>query len=425
MLDARFIRENPDAVRSAMASRNSGWDIEGFLRLDEERRRLIGEVEALQAKRNDASKAIGALMQAGKRDEAEAAKEQVRDVNERISGLEAHLDAVDADTKSLLLTGPNLPDASVPLGADETENVEIKRWGSPREFDFEPLAHWDLGPALGIIDFERAVKLAKSRFVLLGGMGAKLERALISFMLDTHGAAGYKEWWTPVLANAETLTGTGQLPKFEDDLFKTGEGLYLIPTAEVMLTNIHRDEVLEASDLPLNYTAYTPCFREEAGSAGRDTRGMIRVHQFDKVELVKFSKPEESFDELESMLAQACRILELLELPYRVIVLCTGDMGFGAAKTYDIEVWLPSYGAYKEISSCSNCVDFQARRASIKYRSPGEFKGSRLVHTLNGSGLAVGRCLAAVLENYQREDGSIEIPEVLRSYMGGASEIRA
>ena len=425
MLDARFVRENPDAVREAMASRQSAWDVDAFLRLDEERRKLIGEVEALQARRNEASKAIGLLMKDGKPEEAEAAKDEVRSINERVAGLEAHLDAVEADTQNLLLTGPNLPDESVPAGSDENDNVEIRRWGTPREFDFEPLAHWDLGPALGIIDFERAVKLAKSRFVLLGGMGAKLERALISFMLDTHSAAGYKEWWTPVLANAETLTGTGQLPKFEDDLFKTGEGLYLIPTAEVMLTNIHRDEVLEADQLPLHYTAFTPCFREEAGSAGRDTRGMIRVHQFDKVELVKFARPEGSFDELEGMVVDACRILELLGLPYRVIVLCTGDMGFGAAKTYDIEVWLPSYNGYKEISSCSNCVDFQARRASIKYRSPGEFKGSRLVHTLNGSGLAVGRCLAALLENYQREDGSIEIPEVLRPYIGGASEVRA
>jgi seryl-tRNA synthetase len=425
MLDARLVRENPDAVRAAMASRNAAWDIDAFLRLDEERRKLIGEVESLQAKRNEASKAIGALMKDGKRDEAEAEKDAVRVINDGIAAIEAHLEAVEAETRNLLLTGPNVPDASVPVGADENDNVEITRWGTPRDFDFEPAAHWDLGPALGIIDFERAVKLAKSRFVLLGGMGAKLERALISFMLDTHSAAGYKEWWTPVLANAETLTGTGQLPKFEDDLFKTGEGLYLIPTAEVMLTNIHRDEVLDAEQLPLHYTAYTPCFREEAGSAGRDTRGMIRVHQFDKVELVKFAKPEESFEALEGMLADACRILELLELPYRVIVLCTGDMGFGAAKTYDIEVWLPSYNGYKEISSCSNCVDFQARRASIKYRSPGEFKGSRLVHTLNGSGLAVGRCLAAVLENYQRADGSIEIPEVLRPYLGGVSEVRS
>jgi len=425
MLDAKFVRDNPDAVRKAMADRGADWDIERFLALDGERRRLIGEVEGLQAQRNDASKAIGALMKDGKGDEAAAAKEQVRGVNERIAALESVAEGVDAEVRELLMTAPNLPDEAVPVGSSEDDNVETDRWGTPPTFDFEPKAHWDLGPELGIIDFERGVKLAKSRFVLLGGMGAKLERALISFMLDTHADAGYKEWWPPALANAETLTGTGQLPKFEEDLFKTGEGLYLIPTAEVQLTNIHRDEVLEAEQLPLLYTAYTPCFREEAGSAGRDTRGMIRVHQFDKVELVKFAKPEESMDALEGMVVDACRILELLELPYRVIVLCTGDMGFGAAKTYDIEVWLPSYNAYKEISSCSNCWDFQARRASIKYRSQGEFKGSRLVHTLNGSGLAVGRTLAAVIENYQREDGSVEIPEVLRPYLGGKSEILA
>ena len=424
MLDARFVRENPEAVRAAMADRRSHWDVEAFLALDEERRRLIGEVEALQATRNESSKAIGALMQAGKPEEAEAAKEQVRRVNDRIAALEAELEVVEADTRDLLLTGPNPPDAAVPVGADENDNVEVSRWGTPREFDFEAVPHWDLGPALGIVDFERAVKLAESRFVLLGGMGAKLNRALINFMLDTHAEAGYKEWAPPVLANAETLTGTGQLPKFEDDLYKTSEGLYLIPTAEVQLTNIHRDEVLEGESLPRRYTAYTPCFREEAGSAGRDTRGMIRVHQFDKVELVKFSRPEESFDALDSMLADAERILQKLGLPYRVIVLCTGDMGFSAAKTYDIEVWLPSYGAYKEISSCSNCTDFQARRANIKYRDPA-FKGSRLVHTLNGSGLAVGRTLAAVLENYQRADGSVEIPEVLQPYLGGKTEIRA
>jgi seryl-tRNA synthetase len=424
MLDARFVRDNPDAVRQALAARRSTWDLDAFLALDEERRRLISEVEGLQANRNDSSKKIGVLMKEGRRDEAEVAKEDVRVINERISVLEAELETVELDTRELLMTVPNLPDASVPVGADETENVEVRRWGTPPEFDFEPLAHWDLGPQLGIIDFERAVKLAESRFVLLSGMGARLERALISFMLDTHTDNGYREWWPPALANAETLTGTGQLPKFEDDLYRTGEGLYLIPTAEVQLTNIHREEVLEGDQLPLHYTAYTPCFREEAGSAGRDTRGMIRVHQFDKVELVKFAKPEESFDALEGMVADAESILQKLGLAYRTIVLCTGDMGFGAAKTYDIEVWLPSYGAYKEISSCSNCVDFQARRAGIKYRAQGEFKGSRFVHTLNGSGLAVGRTLAAVLENYQREDGTVAIPEALQPYVGGRTEIR-
>jgi len=425
MLDARFVRDNPEAVRAALANRRCEWDLDAFLSLDEERRSLIGEVEALQAQRNEASKAIGALMKDGLREEANAAKEHVRVINERIVGLDAHLAAVETDVADLLMNVPNIPDESVPVGIDENDNIEVKRWGTPPDFDFEPVAHWDLGPALGILDFERAVKLAGSRFVLLGGVGAKLNRALISFMLDTHAEAGYREWAPPVLANAETLTGTGQLPKFEDDLYKTTDGLYLIPTAEVMLTNIHRDEVLAAETLPLDYTAYTPCFREEAGSAGRDTRGMIRVHQFDKVELVKFARPEASFDALEAMLVDAERILQRLGLAYRVIVLCTGDMGFGAAKTYDIEVWLPSYDGYKEISSCSNCTDFQARRAAIKYRSPGEFKGSRLVHTLNGSGLAVGRTLAAVLENYQLADGSVVVPEALRPYMGGVERITA
>ncbi len=424
MLDARFVRDNPDAVREAMNARNSSWDVDAFLALDVERRKLIGETEGLQAERNAISKEIGGLMREGRADEAEERKERVRQINEHLAGLEVQVERVDEETRYLLMTAPNLPDESVPAGADETQNVEVRRWGTPREFDFQPKPHWDLGPELGILDFERGVKLAESRFVLLGRDGARLNRALINFMLDTHGVHGYTEWAPPALANAETLTGTGQLPKFAEDLYQTTEGLYLIPTAEVQLTNIHRDEVLEAADLPLHYCAYTPCFREEAGAAGRDTRGMIRVHQFDKVEMVKFSAPESSFDELEGMVADAERILQLLELPYRVIVLCTGDMGFGAAKTYDLEVWLPSYDGYKEISSCSNCTDFQARRASIKYRDPGTFKGSRYLHTLNGSGLAVGRTLAAVIENYQRADGTLEVPEVLRPYLGGQSEIR-
>ncbi len=428
MLEAKFVRENPDAVRVALESRGASWDLDGFLALDEQRRALIAKTESLQARRNEVSKQVGQIMREGGAEAAEPLKAEVRTINEELEGHQAELDAIDAQATEMLLTVPNVPDASVPVGPDETANVEVRRWGTPPGFDFEPKAHWDLGPELGIIDFERAVKLSKSRFVLLGGMGARLERALINFMLDTHYQAGYREWWPPALANAETLTGTGQLPKFEEDLFKTqGETtpLYLIPTAEVVLTNLHRDEVLEGADLPLHYTAYTPCFREEAGSAGRDTRGMIRVHQFDKVELVKFAKPEHSYDALEGMVEDACRILERLDLAYRVIVLCTGDMGFSAAKTYDIEVWLPSYDGYKEISSCSNCTDFQARRAAIKYREPGEFKGSRFAHTLNGSGLAVGRTLAAVLENYQRADGSVVIPEVLRPYLGGAEEIRA
>ena len=419
MLDARFVRDNVGVVRSAMNDRGASWSVDSFVEMDEERRRLIARTEVRQARRNELSKAIGELMKAGNAAEAAAMKDEVRLVNDEISADAALLEQVEADVRDLLMTAPNLPHPSVPKGADETGNVEVRRWGTPREFDFEAQAHWDLGPALGIIDFERAVKLAKSRFVLMGGLGARLERSVINLFLDSHTARGYKEWWTPILANAESLTGTGQLPKFEDDLFKTqGEGLYLIPTAEVVLTNIHRDEVLEASDLPLRYTAYTPCFREEAGAAGRDTRGMIRVHQFDKVELVKFAAPETSMDELEAMVTDASYMLELLGLPYRVITLCTGDIGFGAAKTYDIEVWLPSYNGYKEISSCSNCWDFQARRASIKYRDPASFKGSRFVHTLNGSGLAVGRCVAAIIENCQNADGPITVPEALRPYMG-------
>jgi len=419
MLDARFIRENVELVRQAMEDRHTSWSIDAFVQLDEERRRLIAATEARQARRNELSKAIGELMKAGRADEAAALKEEVRVLNDELAGDTALLEQVEAGTRELLMTAPNLPHGSVPCGADETCNPEVRRWGTPRDFGFEAKAHWDLGPELGIIDFERGVKLAKSRFVLMGGLGARLERAVINFFLDTHTARGYKEWWAPLLVNAETMTGTGQLPKFEDDLFKTvQEGLYLIPTAEVVLTNIHRDEVLDASDLPLLYTAFTPCFREEAGSAGRDTRGMIRVHQFDKVELVKFTTPETSMDEFESMVTDASLTLELLGLPYRVITLCTGDMGFSAAKTYDIEVWMPSYDGYKEISSCSNCWDFQARRASIKYRDPATFKGSRLVHTLNGSGLAVGRTVAAIIENYQNADGSVTVPEVLRPWMG-------
>lgn len=424
MLEAKFVRENPELVDAAMKARNSSWDVQEFLALDTKRRALIAQVEELQAKRNAASKNIGALMQQGKKDEAEAAKAEVAELKGSISTLEQEMKDIDEATTHVLATGPNIPDESVPVGRDESENVEIKKWGTPREFDFEPQAHWDLGPALGMIDFDRGVKLAGSSFVVLGGRGAQLERALMNFMLDTHADAGFKEWWPPSLANGDTLYGTGQLPKFEDDLYKTaGEGLYLIPTAEVQLTNLHRDEVLEADQLPLHYTAFTSCFREEAGAAGRDTRGLIRLHQFDKVEMVKFSRPEDSFDELESMTVQAEKILELLELPYRRIVLCTGDMGFGSAKTYDIEVWLPSYNNYKEISSCSNCVDFQARRASIKYRDPQNFKGSRFVHTLNGSGLAIGRTFAAIMENCQQADGSVVVPEVLRPYLRGLEVI--
>ena len=427
MLDIRFVREHLDEVATAMQNRNHTWDPARFQELDESRRASIAKEEELQAKRNTISKSIGKLMGEGKKEETEAAKAEVSELKEQIAKFSAERAAADEGLRSLLLATPNMPADSTPVGKDENDNPEVRRWGTPRNFEAEGIEmkpHWDLGAELGIIDAERAVKLAGSRFVLLGGLGARLERALINFMADTHTSRGYKEWWCPAMANATTLTGTGQLPKFEDDLFKTREGMYLIPTAEVQLTNIHSGEVLEASDLPLKYCAFTPCFREEAGSAGRDTRGLIRVHQFDKVEMVKYAKPEESYDDLESMVADAENILQLLGLPYRVISLCTGDIGFSAAKTYDLEVWLPSYNAYKEISSCSNCEDFQARRANIKYRDPENFKGTRLVHTLNGSGLAVGRTMAAVIENYQQADGSIKVPDVLVPYMGGIEVIR-
>lgn len=425
MLDIKFVRENPDVVDKACESRqNAHWDREKFFELDEERRSVIVEVERLQAERNAVSKEIGQLMREGKRDEAAAAKARVAANKERIAELDDKRDKVEQELFDLVAAIPNIPHESVPYGKDDSDNPEVRRWGTPREFDFEAKAHWDLGPDLGIIDFDRGVKIAGARFYALGGLGSRMERALISFMIDMHVKAGFKEWWLPVITNRETLFGTGQLPKFEDDLYHVNPDLYLIPTAEVMLTNLHRDEVLDASQLPLWYTAFTPCFREEAGSAGRDTRGIIRVHQFDKVEMVKFAKPEDSMNQLESMVAEAEAVLQALGLPYHVVTLCTGDIGFSAAKCYDLEVWLPSYNAYKEISSCSNCWDFQARRANIRYRDPAEFKGTRLVHTLNGSGLAVGRTMAAILENYQNADGSVAVPEALRPYMGGVEVIR-
>ncbi len=425
MLDIKFVRENPDLVDKSCESRqNAHWDREKFFELDEERRSVIAEVESLQAERNAVSKQIGLLMREGKKEEAEAAKEQVAANKDRIAELDQRRGEVEEELTALVAAIPNIPDASVPYGKDDSDNPEVRKWGEPTQFDFEPKAHWDLGPVLGMIDFDRGVKLAGTRFYLLGGMGARMERALINFMIDTHNQAGFKEWWPPVITNQDSLFGTGQLPKFEEDLYHVQPDLYLIPTAEVQLTNIHRDEILDASQLPLLYTAFTPCFREEAGSAGRDTRGIIRVHQFDKVEMVKFAKPEDSMNQLESMVQEAEKILQLLGLPYHVVTLCTGDIGFSACKCYDIEVWLPSYNAYKEISSCSNCWDFQARRANIRYKDPAEFKGTRLVHTLNGSGLAVGRTMAAIMENYQNADGSVTVPEALRPYMGGIEVIR-
>ncbi|WP_251213177.1 serine--tRNA ligase [Adlercreutzia murintestinalis] len=423
MLDVKFVRENLDAVAQAMENRNASFDAQAFSRLDAQRREAIAEEEHLQAERNSASKEIGAMMKDGRAEEAEAAKERVRALNEQLDAAAERRTAADAALRELLLATPNMPDATTPVGKDENDNPEVRRWGTPRDFDFEDKPHWDLGADLGIIDSERGVKLAESRFYVLGGAGARLERALISFMLDQHTSRGYKEWWVPALANADTLTGTAQLPKFEEDLYKTTEGLYLIPTAEVQLTNLHAGEILDADQLPLRYCAFTPCFREEAGSAGRDTRGIIRVHQFSKVEMVKYATPEQAWDELESMVSDAENILQLLELPYRVITLCTGDIGFSAAKTYDVEVWMPSYRGYKEISSCSCCTDFQARRAGIRYKDPEQFKGTRLLYTLNGSGLAVGRCMAAIIENYQNADGTITVPRALVPYMGGLEVI--
>ena len=416
MLDIRFIRENPEAIEEALKNRHAKWDYDEFRRLDEERREIIQKVESLKAERNTVSKQIGQMLKEGNAEEAENAKTRMRDVGDEINNLDGALVAVEEQLTALTYSIPNIPGVNTPVGDDEDDNPEVRRWGTPREFDFEAKPHWDLGPELGIIDFERGVKLAHARFYALHGAGARLERSLINFMLNEHVKWGSTEWWVPALANKETLTSTGQLPKFEEDLFKTTEGLYLIPTAEVMLTNLHANEVLDGAELPIRYCAYTPCFREEAGSAGRDTRGIIRVHQFDKVEMVRFAEPDKSDEELENMTACAEKILQELELPYRVISLCTGDLGFSARQTYDLEVWLPSYGAYKEISSCSNCGDFQARRANIKFTDENGKK--HFAHTLNGSGLAVGRTMAAIIENYQNADGTITVPEVLRPYMG-------
>ena len=422
MLDLNFVRENLDAVREALANRNfPPATLDTFAELDAERRRVIGEGDRINQTRNAASKEIGALMQAGKKDEAEAKKSEVAGLKERQAELERERDEAEALMRDLLSHLPNIPAAEVPVGPDETANVEIRKWGEPREFSFEPKDHVDLGEALGILDLERATKITGSRFSILKGGGARLERALVNFMLDVHTVEhGYTETLPPFIVNRTSLFGTNQLPKFEDDLFFLNDerGLALIPTAEVPVTNYHAGEILEAKDLPVMYAAYSPCFRSEAGSYGRDTRGLIRQHQFEKVELVKLSLPENSEDEHEKLTANAERILQLLGLPYRTLVLSTGDMGFGARKTYDIEVWLSSQKTYREISSCSNCGDFQARRMNTRFRRAGGEK-PEFVHTLNGSGLAVGRTWIAVVENYQQEDGIVTVPEILQRYMGG------
>ena len=426
MLDLHYVRENLDAVKTALQNRSFPTEsLEKFVELDAARRRVIGDADAINQKRNSSSKEIGALMQAGKREEAEAKKSEVAGLKEQQSELERQRDDVENQMRELLSALPNIPADGVPIGADESANVEIRKWGTPKEFDFEPKDHVDLGEALGILDQERATKIAGSRFAILIGAGARLERALINFMLDVHTTEhNYTETLPPFMVNRKALFGTNQLPKFEEDLFhiKDEREFALIPTAEVPVTNYHAEEILDAKDLPKYYTAYTPCFRSEAGSYGRDTRGLIRQHQFEKVELVKLALPENSDEEHEKLTANAERILQLLGLPYRTVVLSTGDMGFGAKKTYDIEVWLPSQKTYREISSCSNCGDFQARRMNLRFRRSGGAK-PEFVHTLNGSGLAVGRTWIAILENYQQADGSISIPEILQPYMNGLEKI--
>lgn len=423
MLDIRWIRANEDKLKKHLADRQNDTDISPLLVFDEERRALVTETEELKAKRNEGSRKVGAAKAKG--EDASEAMEEMRLLGDRIKEIDSRIGEIDDGMTDILMSLPNIPHESVPVGKDENDNVEVRRWGEPKKFSFEPKAHWDIGEALGILDFEKGASLAQSRFTVLKGLGARLERALMNFMVDLHTEKhGYLEVQTPFMVNTRTMTGTGQLPKFADDLYKCeNDDLWLIPTSEVPLTNLHAGEILEESRLPLLYTAYSPCFRREAGAHGRDVRGMLRQHQFDKVEMVKLTSPESSYDELEKLTDNAEEVLRTLGIPFRTICLCTGDMGFGSSKTYDVEVWLPSQDKYREISSCSNCEDFQARRMNTRFR-PADGGKPRFVHTLNGSGIAVGRTLIAVLENYQREDGSVEIPEALAPYMGGAKEIR-
>ena len=421
MLDLKFMRENKEQVEKWLKQRGSDLTLDEFAKLDEERREILGEVEALKNKRNNESAEIARLKKA-KEDASELIK-AMGEVSAKIKELDEKLAEVDEKIKYIQMTIPNKLSETTPIGKDEDENVEIRRWGEPRKFDFEPKSHWEIGEQLGILDFERGSKLSGSRFVLYRGGAARVERALINFMLDLHTEKhGYTEHITPFLVNREICEGTGQLPKFEEDMYRTDDDMFLISTSEITMTNIHRKEILDEKDLPKYYTAYSPCFRREAGSYGKDVKGIIRVHQFNKVEMVKLATPETSYDELEKMVDNAEDVLRILGLPYRVIALCSGDIGFGSAKTYDVEVWLPSQNKYREISSCSNCEDFQARRMGLKYRPNGSNK-SEFVHTLNGSGLAVGRTLVAIMENYQQEDGSFLIPDALVPYMNGVKVV--
>ena len=421
MIDIKLLRENPDIVKTSLKNRGANVDVDKIIELDRKRREILGGLDTLKMTRNENSSKIG-----GKNLSPEERQELIattRKLGDEIKERDAKLKEVEEGIYNNLLTIPNTIDESTPVGADEDQNVEVRKWGEPTALGFEPIHHADLGDKLGILDTPRGVKLAQSRFTLLKDAGAQLERALMNFMLDTHTQEhGYTEVFPPLLVNSKSMQGTGQLPKFEEDLFKTTEGLYLIPSAEVPVTNIHSDEILKETDLPIYYTAFTPCFRSEAGSYGKDTKGYIRQHQFNKVEMVKFSHPDNSWDELEKIVNNAEAILQKLELPYRVITLCSGDLGFSAAKCYDIEVWVPSENKYREISSCSNCTDFQARRANIRFK-PKDGGKPQFVHTLNGSGLAIGRTLVAILENYQQADGTVKIPKVLIPYMRGLTTI--
>ena len=422
MLEIKYLRQNLSMVKEALAARGHMADLDAFQKSDDDRRAVLQEIESLRHERNVVSDRIAEMKKAG--ENADAIVAEMRAVASKIKELDKQLSASQEAIDDFLLGLPNIPHPTVPIGKDEADNPEVKKVGSVPEFEFEPQAHWDIGSRLNILDLDRAARITGARFPLYFGAGARLELALINFMLDTHTAKhGYKEVLPPFMVNRESMTHTGQLPKFEDDLFKlSGWDYFMIPTAEVPVTNIHQGEILDEDQLPICYTAYTPCFRSEAGSHGKDTRGLIRQHQFNKVELVKFSHPESSYDELESLLNNAETILKKLDLPYRVIELCTGDLGFSSAKTYDIEVWMPTQGVYREISSCSNFEEFQARRAGIRYKPKGK-KGTALVHTLNGSGLAVGRTVAAILENFQQADGSVTIPEMLQPYMAGLVKI--
>ncbi len=422
MLDIKRIRANADEVVDALKKRHGNFPIDRVLELDEQRRKLLVQVEEMKAEQNRTSKEVPKLKKEGK--DVTELFNQMKELSEKAKELDGEVKVIDEELKATLLQIPNTPHNSVVEGTSDADNVEMRKWGEPREFKFQPKAHWDLGTDLGILDFERAAKISGARFSVFKGYGAKLERAITAFMLDLHtNEHGYTEMATPFMVNRDSMIGTGQLPKFAEDMFHVpAKDFYLVPTAEVPLTNLLRDEIIDVEELPIYYTAYTPCFRAEAGSAGRDTRGLIRNHQFDKVEMVKFSAPENSYDELEKLTANAEEVLKRLEIPYRVVMLSTGDLGFSSAKTYDVEVWMPSYGRFVEISSCSNFEDYQARRANIRYRNA---EGKvEFLHTLNGSGLAVGRTFAAILENYQQEDGSIIVPKVLQKYLGGLEVIK-